>query len=250
MAKSDDRSGRGIMPAIVTRGLVAALLVSLGWTVWTTLAVSGEAATAIPAPAVDAPAPQGAASETAVLAGGCFWGVQAVFQHVKGVTQAVSGYAGGTKETAQYPTVSAGRTGHAESVAVTFDPRIVSYGTILQVYFSVAHNPTELNRQGPDIGTQYRSAIFASDAAQRRVAEAYIAQLDRAGVFRGPIATEVDGPAGFFPAEAYHQNYATRHPDNPYIAINDLPKVENLKRVFPLLYQEAPVLVGIATPQG
>jgi peptide-methionine (S)-S-oxide reductase len=238
------------MSRIVVRSLVAAVLVPLAWGLWTTLAVSGEAATAIPAPAVDAPAPQDAASETAVLAGGCFWGVQAVFQHVKGVTQAVSGYAGGTRETAQYPIVSAGRTGHAESVAVTFDPRVISYGAILQVYFSVAHNPTELNRQGPDTGTQYRSAIFASDETQRRVAEAYIAQLNKAGVFRGPIATEVNGPAGFFPAEAYHQNYATRHPDNPYIAINDRPKIDNLKRVFPALYQDAPVLVSVAAPQG
>jgi peptide-methionine (S)-S-oxide reductase len=238
------------MARIVPRSLLAALLVPLAWTLWTTLAVSGEAATAIPAPAVDAPAQQGAASETAVLAGGCFWGVQAVFQHVKGVTQAVSGYAGGTKETAQYQTVSAGRTGHAESVAVTFDPRIISYGAILQVYFSVAHNPTELNRQGPDTGTQYRSAIFARDETQRRVAEAYIAQLDKAGVFGKPIVTEVDDLAGFYPAEAYHQNYATRHPDNPYIAINDLPKLGNLKRLFPALYQDAPVLVSVAAPQG
>jgi peptide-methionine (S)-S-oxide reductase len=238
------------MPRIVTRSLIAALLVPLTWSLWTALAVSGEAATVIPAPVVDAPAPQDAASETAVLAGGCFWGVQAVFQHVKGVTQAVSGYAGGTKETAQYPTVSAGRTGHAESVAVTFDPHIISYGALLQVYFSVAHNPTELNRQGPDTGTQYRSAIFASNDTQRHVAEAYIAQLNKAGAFHGPIVTEVDALTGFYPAEAYHQNYATRHPDNPYIAINDRPKVDNLKRVFPALYQDVPVLVSVAAPQG
>jgi peptide-methionine (S)-S-oxide reductase len=238
-----------MMSRIVTRSLIAALLVPLAWALWTTLAVSGEAATVIPAPAVDAPA-QGAASETAVLAGGCFWGVQAVFQHVKGVTQAVSGYAGGTKETAQYEVVSGGRTGHAESVEVTFDPRIISYGSILQVFFSVAHNPTELNRQGPDTGSQYRSAIFARDKAQRDVAEAYIAQLDKAGVFRAPIVTRVDELTGFYPAEAYHQNYATRHPDNPYIAINDLPKLENLKRLFPALQQDTPVLVSLAAPQG
>jgi peptide-methionine (S)-S-oxide reductase len=238
------------MSRILQHSLLAALLVPLAWTLWTTLAVSGEAATVIPAPAVDTPPQQSAASETAVLAGGCFWGVQAVFQHVKGVKDAVSGYAGGTKETAQYETVSAGRTGHAESVAVTFDPGIVSYGTILQVYFSVAHNPTELNRQGPDTGTQYRSAIFARDETQRHVAEAYIAELDKAGVFRGPIVTRVDDLTGFYPAEAYHQNYATRHPDNPYIAHYDLPKLGNLKRLFPALQQDAPVLVSVAAPQG
>jgi peptide-methionine (S)-S-oxide reductase len=250
MSKFDHERGRRTLSRILPRSLLAALLVATAWTLWTTLAVSGEAATAIPAPVVDAPTQQGAASETAVLAGGCFWGVQAVFQHVKGVKDAVSGYAGGTKETAQYETVSAGSTGHAESVAVTFDPSIISYGAILQVYFSVAHNPTELNRQGPDTGTQYRSAIFARDEAQRQVARAYVAQLDKAGVFRGPIVTQINDLTGFYPAEAYHQNYATRHPDNPYIAINDLPKVGNLKRLFPTLYQDAPVLVSIATPQG
>jgi peptide-methionine (S)-S-oxide reductase len=249
MAKINEEGERRPMSRLLPRSLLAALLVPLAWILWTTLAVSGEAATAITAPAVDTPQ-QSAASETAVLAGGCFWGVQAVFQHVKGVKDAVSGYAGGTKETAQYETVSAGRTGHAESVAVTFDPSVISYGAILQVYFSVAHNPTELNRQGPDTGTQYRSAIFARDEAQRQVAQAYIAQLDKAGVFRGPIVTEVKDLTGFYPAEAYHQNYATRHPDNPYIAINDLPKVENLKRLFPALHQDAPVLVSVAAPQG
>jgi peptide-methionine (S)-S-oxide reductase len=250
MSKFNDAGERRTMSRLLPRSLLAALLVALAWALWTTLAVSGEAATVIPAPTVDTPQQQSAASETAVLAGGCFWGVQAVFQHVKGVKDAVSGYAGGTKETAQYETVSAGRTGHAESVAVTFDPKIISYGAILQVYFSVAHNPTELNRQGPDTGTQYRSAIFARDEAQRQVAEAYIAQLDKAGVFRGPIVTEVKDLTGFYPAEAYHQNYATRHPDNPYIAINDLPKVGNLKRLFPALHQDAPVLVSVAAPQG
>jgi peptide-methionine (S)-S-oxide reductase len=238
------------MSKILPRSLFAVLLVALAWTLWTNLAVSGEAATVIPAPLVDPPPQQGAASETAVLAGGCFWGVQAVFQHVKGVKQAVSGYAGGTKDSAQYETVSSGGTGHAESVEVTFDPGVISYGSILQVYFSVAHNPTELNRQGPDTGTQYRSAIFARDEAQRHVAEAYIAQLDKAGVFRSPIVTEVNDLTGFYPAEAYHQNYATRHPNNPYIAINDLPKLGNLKRLFPALHQDAPVLVSVAAPQG
>ncbi len=241
--------------AIARRGLYAVVLVGLGWGLWTalgtTLAASGgEVATAVPAPAMDEPKPQSGVSETAVLAGGCFWGVQAVFQHVKGVTQAVSGYSGGTKDTAQYSAVSSGRTGHAESVEVTFDPGVISYGTILQIYFSVAHNPTELNRQGPDVGTQYRSAIFAKDEMQRHVAEAYIAQLDKSGVFQKPVVTQVDDLKGFYAAETYHQNYFTTHPDSPYIVYNDLPKVENLKRMFPALNRSDPVLVSVARPQG
>jgi peptide-methionine (S)-S-oxide reductase len=240
---------------IARQGLCGVLLAGLGWGLWTTLgttlaASGGDAATALPAPVVDEPKPQSSASETVVLAGGCFWGVQAVFQHVKGVTQAVSGYSGGTKDTAQYPTVSSGRTGHAESVEVTFDPSVISYGTILQIYFSVAHDPTELNRQGPDVGTQYRSAIFATDETQRHVAEAYIAQLDKAGVFAKPIVTKVDDLKGFYAAEAYHQNYFTTHPDSPYIVFNDAPKVENLKRLFPALDRSEPVLVSVAKPQG
>jgi peptide-methionine (S)-S-oxide reductase len=183
-------------------------------------------------------------SQTVVLAGGCFWGVQAVFQHVKGVSQAVSGYAGGSKATAIYEVVSSGETGHAESVQVTFDPRQVSFGRILQIYFSVAHDPTQLNRQGPDSGTQYRSAIFYQDESQKKIAEAYIAQLNQAGVFRRPIVTQVNQLAGFYPAEAYHQDYATLHPTSPYIAFNDLPKVENLRHVFADLYREKPVLVS------
>ncbi len=170
--------------------------------------------------------------------------MQAVFQHVKGVTQAVSGYAGGSKETASYEIVSSGRTGHAESVQVTFDPAKISLGRILQIYFSVAHDPTQLNRQGPDSGTQYRSAIFYQDDAQKSIAQAYIAQLDKAGVFKRPIVTQVNPLTGFYPAEAYHQDYATLHPAQPYIAINDLPKVENLQRVFGDLYREHPVLVS------
>jgi len=203
-----------------------------------------ESATAIPSAAVDEPATSAGASETAVLAGGCFWGVQAVFQHLKGVTQVLSGYSGGSKDTAGYETVSTGRTGHAESVKITFDPRVVTYGRILQIYFSVAHDPTQLNRQGPDSGTQYRSAIFAVDEHQRRIAEQYIAQLDKAAVFRRPIATRIDPLTAFYPAEAYHQDFATVHPDHPYIAFNDRPKVENFKRLFPDLYRDAPVLVG------
>jgi len=231
--------------------LGAALLAPLAAAaLWTLPAVSGEEAVQIPAPLVDEPAQKGVTSETAVLAGGCFWGVQGVFQHVKGVTQAVSGYAGGSKATADYETVSSGRTGHAESVEVTFDPSVVSYGKILQIYFSVAHNPTELNRQGPDYGTQYRSAIFVKNAEQRRVADAYIAQLDQAHAFKKPIVTKVSDFNGFYPAEPYHQNYATIHPDNPYIAFNDLPKIAHLKTMFPAAYRTDPVLVSLGRPQG
>jgi len=223
----------------------AVLLAGLALTAASLPARTAERATVIPPPAADAPAAT-AASETAVLAGGCFWGVQAVFQHTMGVTQAVSGYAGGTKETAEYEVVSSGRTGHAESVEIKFDPRQISYCRILQIYFSVAHNPTELNRQGPDEGTQYRSAIFYTSPEQQRVAQAYIAQLDKAGVFKHPVVTQVNELKGFFPAEAYHQDYATLHPNNPYIYYNDLPKVENLKQAFPDLYRDKPVLVSVA----
>jgi peptide-methionine (S)-S-oxide reductase len=222
---------------LVAGGLAAAL--------WALPGRTAERATIVPPPAADTAA--GAdETQTVVLAGGCFWGVQAVFQHVKGVTQAVSGYAGGSKATAKYPVVSSGTTGHAESVQVTFDPRQISYGRILQIYFSVAHNPTELNRQGPDEGTQYRSAIFFANPEQQRVAQAYIAQLDKAGTFKQPIVTQLTEFSAFYPAEAYHQDYATMHPENPYIYYNDLPKVENLKQLFPDLYREQPVLVRSA----
>jgi len=211
-----------------------------------TLSSCAESATMVPPPVVDEPAAagSGAAGETAVLAGGCFWGVQGVFQHMKGVTQVLSGYSGGSKENAEYEKVGTGATGHAESVRITFDPRVVSYGRILQVYFSVAHDPTQLNRQGPDSGTQYRSAIFAGNEQQRRVAQQYVEQLDRAHVFPRPIATRVEPFKGFFAAEDYHQDFATLHPNHPYIAYNDLPKIENFKRLFPDLYQAKPVLVG------
>ena len=199
--------------------------------------------TAVPAPDVDEPAPTGASTETAVLAGGCFWGVQGVFQHVKGVTQAESGYAGGSGQTANYETVSGGDTGHAESVRVTYDPTKVSYGQLLQIYFSVVQDPTELNFQGPDHGTQYRSTIFAQNETQKRVAESYIAQLDKAGVFPSPIVTTVSPAAEFFPAEAYHQDYLNSNPTSPYIEINDMPKLNDLKRLFPAQYREQPVLV-------
>jgi peptide-methionine (S)-S-oxide reductase len=185
-------------------------------------------------------------SEVAVLAGGCFWGVQGVFQHVVGVNSAVSGYAGGSQAQANYETVSTGHTGHAESVEVTFDPQQISYGRILQIYFSVAHDPTELNRQGPDIGPQYRSAIFPTSAEQARVAAAYIAQLSSAGVFHSPIVTSIEPDQTFYPAEAYHQNYLTSHPSDSYIVINDLPKIANLERAMPDLYRAEPVLVAVA----
>jgi peptide-methionine (S)-S-oxide reductase len=203
---------------------------------------AAEPAVVIPAPSVDEPA-AGRHTETAVFAGGCFWGVQGVFQHVKGVTNAVSGYSGGAKDTAQYETVSTGSTGHAESVQITFDPAQVSYGKLLQIYFSVAHNPTELNYQGPDHGMQYRSAIFPLDDEQRKVATAYIAQLGAAKAFDKPIVTHVEAFKGFYPAEGYHQNFLTLNPDYPYIVYNDLPKVTDLKRVFPAQYADKPALV-------
>jgi peptide-methionine (S)-S-oxide reductase len=178
------------------------------------------------------------------MMGGCFWGVQGVFQHVKGVTSAVSGYSGGAAETARYEAVSSGRTGHAEAVKVTFDPQQISYGQILQIYFSVVHDPTELNRQGPDTGPQYRSAIFPANADQTRVAEAYIDQLNKAGVFPKPIATRIEAFKGFYPAEAYHQDFLTRNPHYPYIVINDLPKIDNLKQLFAPVYRAQPVLVA------
>jgi peptide-methionine (S)-S-oxide reductase len=193
------------------------------------------AGAALPGPEVDAPAAAGS-QQTAVLAGGCFWGIQLVFQHVKGVSQVTSGYSGGSASTAEYEEVSTGLTGHAESVKITYDPAQVTYGQLLRVFFSVAHNPTELNRQGPDSGTQYRSAIFYENGEQKRIAEAYIAQLGKTKAFAEPIVTQVVPLQGFYPAEGYHQNYATLHPDNPYIRINDLPKLDELHRLLPELY--------------
>jgi len=197
----------------------------------------------VPPPAVDASA-AAPTSEVAVLAGGCFWGVQGVFQHVKGVTNAVSGYAGGEQKTAKYETVGTGRTGHAESVRIIFDPRQISYGRILQIYFSVAHDPTQLNRQGPDTGPQYRSAIFPTNAEQERVAKAYIAQLNQARTFPAAIVTKIEPNREFFPAEDYHQDFMTRYPSHPYIVRNDLPKVDDLKRLFSEAYRTKPVLVA------
>lgn len=189
----------------------------------------------LPAPTIDA-APTKAGQQTAVFAGGCFWGVEAVFRHVKGVTKAVSGYAGGTTKNPTYESVSSGRTGHAESVQVTFDPAQVSYGQLLRVFMSVAHDPTELNRQGPDEGTQYRSAIFYVDAEQQKVARAYIAQLDAAKAFPQPIVTQVASLSTFYAAEAYHQDYLASHLTQPYIVMHDLPKLEALKQQFPGMY--------------
>jgi peptide-methionine (S)-S-oxide reductase len=208
---------------------------------------AAEEARAIPPPALDqAPGQTTGASEVAVLAGGCFWGVQGVFQHVDGVMNAVSGYAGGETATAHYETVGTGTTGHAESVEITFDPGRISYGRILQIYFSVAHDPTQLNRQGPDIGTQYRSSIFPRSPEQARLAEAYIKQLDQAQVFDAAIVTRIEPERPFFPAEDYHQDFMTLNPTYPYIAYYDLPKIAQLKRLFPELYRAEPVLVSAA----
>lgn len=197
-------------------------------------------ATSLPDPAVDIPLARTAGIQTAVLAGGCFWGVEGVFEHVRGVTRVVSGYAGGNADTATYDQVSTGRTGHAESVQVFYDPTRISYGKLLKVFFSVAHDPTELNRQGPDTGTQYRSAVFYANAEQKRVADSYIAQLQQAQAFPRPIVTRVEPLKGFYDAEAYHQHYLDLHPDQPYIVINDLPKIAALKRTFPALYVDRP----------
>ncbi len=194
----------------------------------------------LPAPAVD-PAPSTAGPQTAVLAGGCFWGIQGVFQHVKGVTQVISGYAGGAKVNPTYDDVSTETTGHAETVKITYDPAVVSYGTLLRVFFSVGHDPTQLNRQGPDTGTSYRSNIFYTTDAQKTVADAYIAQLTKAGAFPRPIVTRVDKFTAFYPAEDYHQDFLILHPTYPYIVINDLPKIANFKRLLPALYQETAV---------
>ena len=196
---------------------------------------------AIPAPVLDTPV-RPVATETAVVAGGCFWGVQGVFQHVTGVTNAVSGYAGGEKQTAHYEMVGSGTTGHAEAVEITYDPSRISYGKILQIFFAVAHDPTQLNRQGPDVGTQYRTAIFPRNQEQTAVAKAYLAQLDRARTYKAAIVTRLEPDRPFYRAEDYHQDFLTLNPTYPYIVYNDLPKIENLKRLFPDLYRERPVL--------
>jgi peptide-methionine (S)-S-oxide reductase len=198
--------------------------------------VSATATVAIPDPIVDAPLAAVKGEQTAVLAGGCFWGIEAVFEHVKGVIDVDSGYSGGSQKSARYDVVSLGRTDHAESVSIKYDPSQISYGKLLKIFFSVAHDPTQLNRQGPDSGRQYRSAIFCADEEQKRIATAYIDQLQKAKVFGRPIVTEI-AASSFYQAEAYHQDYATHHPNDPYIVMHDLPKVANLRKAFPELYR-------------
>lgn len=209
-----------------------------------TAAAAAQEGIAIPAPKTQEAAEDNATTATAVFAGGCFWGVQGVFQHAEGVTNAISGYAGGSKEDAAYRTVTTGRTGHAEAVKVTYDPRQISYGKLMQIFFSVAHDPTQLNRQGPDVGPQYRSTIFPENDVQAEQARAYIEQLDAAGAYDAKIVTTIEPGKAFYPAEDYHQDYLTLHPEQPYIAYYDLPKLENLKTLFPDIFREEPVLVS------
>ena len=215
---------------------VSVRMVAMMLTVLAAVACRARSGAAVPSPVADEARATAAGKQTAVVAGGCFWGIQAVFQHVKGVVNATSGYSGGSAKTADYETVSGGRTGHAESVEIVYDPAQITYGELLRIFFSVAHDPTEFDRQGPDEGTQYRSVIFYGNGEQKRIAEAYIAQLDQAKVFGHKIVTQVVPLKGFYPAEAHHQNYAALHPDNPYIVYNDAPKVANLRREFPELY--------------
>ena len=227
------KTGLNIMHTLI---LFCSLLVLLGFSL--ACGTADASSTPLPDPEVDAPLAKTRGEQKAVLAGGCFWGIEAVFEHVKGVSDAKSGYAGGDAASADYRKVSSGTTGHAESVLVTYDPSQVTYGQLLKVFFSVAHNPTELNRQGPDRGRQYRSAIFYANEEQKRIAEAYIKQLDRAKVFNQPIVTQVTPLEAFYDAESYHQDYLAQHPDEPYIVINDMPKVENLRKQLPQLYKE------------
>ena len=231
------------MKIIGSRAVNAALLsfVIAGVLLWHNPLLGAEAPVLIAPPAIDAPKAAGQ-TQTAVLAGGCFWGVQGVFEHVRGVRKVLAGYAGGSRSTAQYEEVGSGTTGHAESVKIEFDPAEISYGQILQIAFSVVLDPTQLNRQGPDVGTQYRSVIFYAGDEQKRIAESYIGQLDQAHAYARPIVTRVDRLQGFYPAEGYHQDYLVHNPHVPYIAMFDMPKVENFKKTFPDLYQENPVL--------
>jgi len=231
------------MNRIAQAAVAAVCLAGFGFVLLPSGSSHAEAERLLPAPALDE-TPGNATTEVAVFAGGCFWGIQGVFQHVAGVTNAVSGYAGGEARTAQYNAVGSGATGNAETVRITYDPRVVTYGTLLRIFFSVAHDPTELNRQGPDYGTQYRSAIFPTDDSQARIAAAYIAQLDGAKTFSKPVATKIEPGKSFYPAEGYHQDYLTLHPNAPYIAYNDMPKLEALKRVFPAVWRADPVLVS------
>lgn len=229
----DGRRSTGLIVGVL---LLAALAMK-------TMPAGAQEGLALPAPASDLPASQ-APSQVAVLAGGCFWGVQGVFQHVKGVSNALSGYAGGAKSTAIYEVTNSGTTGHAESVQVTYDPRQVTYGQLLQIFFAVAHDATQLNRQGPDTGSQYRSTIFAANAEQAAVAKAYIAQLDETRLFKKRIVTTIEVGRQFYPAEKYHQDYLVRNPSAPYIVYNDLPKLANLKRLLPNFYRPEPQLAS------
>lgn len=226
------------------RATLAAMLVlpAMAFGLWAQPAAAQEAPVVIPAPLADLT--ESGTTATAVFAGGCFWGVQGVFQHVKGVTRAVSGYSGGAAETATYEQTNSGKTGHAEAVEVTYDPSVVSYGDLLQIYFSVAHNPTQLNYQGPDRGTQYRSTIFPVTDEQAEIARSYIAQLDQTGLFEGPIVTTIEPLEAFYAAEQYHQDFLTLNPTWPYIVYHDLPKIAALKSIFPDAYRDEPVLVG------
>jgi peptide-methionine (S)-S-oxide reductase len=229
--------------AIFWNTLPIAILLVVAGLLWSAQGPAAATAVTLPDPAVDQQT-VGDEPQVAVLAGGCFWGVQAVFQHTKGVQLALSGYSGGMKTNPTYEEVTTGRTGHAESVQIKYNPREISYGQILKIFFSVVHDPTQLDRQGPDVGTHYRSAIFYSNDEQKKIAEAYIAQLGQAGIFKSPIVTKVGPLVAFYPAEAYHQDYAIKHPTQPYIAIHDLPKVDNLKRLFPNMYRSNPVTVA------
>jgi peptide-methionine (S)-S-oxide reductase len=231
------------MKRMARSSVVLAALLVLATFVVRNYPAAADGARVVPLPPVDV-MPGDATSAVVVLAGGCFWGVQGVYQHVKGVTNAIAGYAGGPKKSADYETVSTGRTEHAESVQVTYDPRQISYGRLMQIFFSVVHDPTEVNRQGPDTGTQYRSAIFPVNAEQANVARAYIAHLDQMHIFRKPIATKIEPDRAFYPAEAYHQDFLARNPTYPYIAYNDLPKIADLQRLLPDAYRPTPVLVS------
>jgi peptide-methionine (S)-S-oxide reductase len=240
MMKRATKRGSGARAALGAMVLAGAALA-----LWQAPASSAEEAVVIPPPTLDEKATPGL--EKAVFAGGCFWGVQGVFQHVKGVTNAVSGYAGGSADDAVYETVGTGRTGHAEAVEITYDPSKVTYGQLLQVYFSVAHNPTQLNYQGPDRGPQYRSTVFTESAEQEKITQSYIAQLDKAKAFDKQIVTTLETGKAFYAAEDYHQDFLELNPSYPYIVYNDLPKIENLKALFPKLYSDKPVLVKAAT---
>lgn len=243
MSLKRSRSSVAEITSLLARLAIGLLALPLLGALIFTLARADEARP-LPAPAVDEHS--AAPTETAVLAGGCFWGMQGVFEHVKGVTHVLAGYSGGDKRAADYETVSTGTTGNAESVQITFDPRQISYGELLRVYFSVAHNPTELNRQGPDEGPQYRSEIFFTSPEQAKIARAYLAQLGKAHAFPAPVVTKVEAFRGFYPAEAYHQDYLIHHPESLYIQVNDLPKIASLNELYPRLYRDTPVRVAAA----